>query len=619
MVNATASPDSITQIKALLDREDVAPLVAALAGGEVLLLAAESATDVAAPQRAPVMLRGAMVAVVESPRAAAEVASLLTLVMHEHDVETRLSLRRREELSRFASLAERASLIRDPSEICAIVQDEAQALFPDKAVDLVLWEDSTAPICSVNQTALEAMRSDPHVVTGEPGIVVERIGVQGRSLGELRVHTNEAEGLSPDDWYLLKSLAAQVAAPVEIARHHAKLTSILEIIEEFNQYEDVDTVLDNLLFQARSIANADAGSIFLVEDGKLRFSYVHNESLFQGNEAKVAIYKNFSLDMDDSSIVGYCARIGHTVVIDDAYDMAPDAPFTFNKAFDQESGYRTTSILAVPLKSFSGNLLGVMQIINAMDQNGHVVPFDRESITYTPLFASKCAVTLERSMMTRERILRMMKLAEMRDPSETGAHVQRVGAYAAEIYQRWAQQHGVPEMEAKRYRDLIRIAAMLHDVGKVGISDTILKKPAKLDHDEFEIMKMHPIFGGQVFANAAPALDKMCYDIALHHHERWGGGGYPGHIPNVLSADSPYGAPLQGDAIPLAARITTLSDVYDALCSRRAYKHAWPEEEVLDTIRQERGRQFDPELVDGFFEIQDVIAAIRMKYQEEPH
>lgn len=417
---------------------------------------------------------------------------------------------------------------------------------------------------------------------------------------------------------LTELLLAQDAAD---ARRHAFLNTIMATIEELNRYEDVDTVLDALLWHARNLARADAGSIYLVEDGTLRFRYVHNDTLFgegmQTGEGKAAVYRSHTLAMDETSIVGYVASTGRTLAIDDAYALPPESPFSFNKSFDHKTGYATKSILTIPLKSFSGELLGVMQIINARNAEGRFAPFDRESMTYIPLFANKCTVILERSMMTRERILRMIKLAELRDPKETGSHVQRVGSYAAEIYRSWAEFRGVRPEERKRYGDLIRIAAMLHDVGKVGIADAILKKPGKLTEDEYEAMKMHPIYGAQVFCDAAPALDQMCYDIALHHHERYDGAGYPGRIGDVMRPVGPRGAPLAGEDIPLSARIVALADVYDALCSSRVYKEAWSDDEVLALIMAEKGAQFDPELVDSFLRIQDVVYAIRLKFRDD--
>jgi Response regulator containing a CheY-like receiver domain and an HD-GYP domain len=210
-----------------------------------------------------------------------------------------------------------------------------------------------------------------------------------------------------------------------------------------------------------------------------------------------------------------------------------------------------------------------------------------------------------------------MKMAEMRDPHETGAHVQRVGSYSAEIYQQWARKKGVDELTIKRYKDTLRLAAMLHDVGKVGISDLILKKPGRFEPHETAIMRWHSVYGAALFANTTSDLDKVCMEVALSHHEHWDGNGYPGRVNSDLSQVRELGVEkLSGEDIPISARITALADVYDALCSKRVYKEAWPEEEVLKTIIQGRGTQFDPCVVDAFLEIQDVIRAIRAKFQE---
>jgi len=210
----------------------------------------------------------------------------------------------------------------------------------------------------------------------------------------------------------------------------------------------------------------------------------------------------------------------------------------------------------------------------------------------------------------------MVKMAELRDPTETGAHVQRVGAYSAEIYQQWAIRNDVERQEKNRQKDLIRLAAMLHDVGKVGIPDQILKKPGKLTDSEFAVMKWHTVYGGRLFMNQTSHLDKMSLQIVLNHHEKWNGTGYPGKISDMMSSDTRMGVPKQKTEIPLSARIVALADVFDALVSRRAYKDAWSEQNALDVIKADSGSHFDPELVDIFFQIFPVIMAIRNKYKE---
>lgn len=390
--------------------------------------------------------------------------------------------------------------------------------------------------------------------------------------------------------------------------------SILNTSEELNNLKDVDAILDKILFEARRLCHADAGSIFLVENDQLKFSYVHNDSLFREGEANAALYADFSVPISEKSIVGHVALTGEDLVIDDAYTMPTNLPYAFNPTYDQQTGYHTRSLLTIPLKTFRSKLVGVMQLVNARDEKQQPVPFSEESQLYVPLFANNAAVAIERGIMTRELVLRMMKMAELRDPTETGVHVQRVGAISAEIYQRWALNKGIDQKEIKRSRDLIRLAAMLHDVGKVGVSDLILKKPGRLTEEEYAIMKWHTVHGARLFIHNTSELDIMCKDIALNHHEKWAGGGYPGRVVDLMSDDARMGETRQGEEIPLAARITALADVYDALSSRRAYKEPWPDEKILTIIEEEAGKHFDPELVEAFFQIHGVVKAIQSKY-----
>jgi HD-GYP domain-containing protein (c-di-GMP phosphodiesterase class II) len=398
--------------------------------------------------------------------------------------------------------------------------------------------------------------------------------------------------------------------PLEAVKH------ILQVSEEINRLKDVDAILDRILYEARIFSGADAGTIYTVENEHLKFGYVHNDTLFEKNAVDRSVYSDFTMPVNDESIVGYAANHGEVVKIDDAYNIPADRPYAFNPGFDDKSGYTTKSMLTIPVKSVENRLVGVIQIINAKDEQGRPTAFSKEDETLLPLFAGQASTAIEQGIMTRELVLRMMRMAELRDPSETGAHVQRVGAFSAEIYHRWAAKRGVPEKELKRVKDRLRIAAMLHDVGKVGISDTILKKPGRLDDRERDIMKFHTVYGAQLFMNSTSELDAMCRDIALGHHEKWAGGGYPGKVPDLRTRDVELGEPYRGDEIPLAARITALADVYDALSSKRSYKDAWDPDKVLDIIRKDTGSHFDPEVTGAFMDVFDVIRAIMDKYSE---
>jgi HD-GYP domain-containing protein (c-di-GMP phosphodiesterase class II) len=227
----------------------------------------------------------------------------------------------------------------------------------------------------------------------------------------------------------------------------------------------------------------------------------------------------------------------------------------------------------------------------------------------------------QRAYVTRAMILRMIRMSELRDPKETGTHVNRVAGYAVEIYDRWAYHQGISEREREKFRDTLKIAAMLHDVGKVAISDIILKKPARFTEDEYIIMQHHTIYGAVLFDDPQSPLDTIARDIALTHHENWDGTGYPGWVD--METEQPLkineqGHPLgrKGEEIPLTGRIVAIADVFDALCSKRVYKDPWTEEQVLDEIRKLSGTKFDPALVDIFFEILPSIKQIQSLYPE---
>ena len=394
----------------------------------------------------------------------------------------------------------------------------------------------------------------------------------------------------------------------------AILASILNKISVLNRLQDVNTILDSTLSEARSLTHADAGSIFLIKGDTLEFRHVQNDTLFGKKGAGAARYRNVSIPISEDSIVGFSALAKKIVVIDDAYNISSDVPYRFNNSFDRSSCYHTTSILTIPLVSLDNQgLVGVIQLINARDEQGRVAKFSEQSRMWVRIFSNNAAAIIERSMLNHELILRMVKMAELHDPEETGAHVQRVSAYSVEIYKRWAEKKKVSQVEITKYCDLLSRAALLHDAGKVGIPDAILKKPGPLNSEEFELIKDHTVSGAALFTNISSVLDRMTHDIVLHHHERWNGEGYPGGL--ILDGSEWVRRPLVGKDIPFAARIVSLADVFDALSSKRCYKAPWDNEKIYNEIRKESGEYFDPELVDAFFEITDILHAIQKKFR----
>ncbi len=404
-----------------------------------------------------------------------------------------------------------------------------------------------------------------------------------------------------------------------------KIDLITQISLDINEVKDIDLLLERILTNVRKFFNADAGSIYLKEGDALKFSYSQNETLQKRLPAgKKLIYNTFSVPINNMSIAGYVAKNRQTIAIPDVYLLNGSVPYTFDSHFDQITDYRSSSMLTVPITNQREDVLGVMQVINAQDDEGNIIPFSASDEPLIKHFATSAGLAVERAKTTRNIILRMISMAEMRDPKETGAHVNRVGAYSVEIYEEWAREKGFPLEDVDRQKDVLRMAAMLHDVGKVAISDLILKKPSRLTIDEYEIMKTHTYLGARLFRDMQSDFDEMALEVALNHHEKWDGTGYPGHIDPLsdLSLTNLEGDPVQvepkkEEEIPLFGRIVAVADVYDALCSRRSYKEPWDEERALHEMHISSGNHFDPAIVDAFFGCLDMLKSIAKRYPDE--
>lgn len=398
----------------------------------------------------------------------------------------------------------------------------------------------------------------------------------------------------------------------------SRLEQIVEIARSLSEIQDIDILLERILTETRRIVNADAGSIYVVEGTNLKIKYGQNDTqlklLAPGEKLP---YTYFSFPINETSISGYVAKTQRPLNIEDAYNIPADAPYHFNNDTDVKTNYRTRSVYTFPLKIKGGSLLGVIQIINAKDEEGNIISFSDEAELLISHFATSAVQVLQRAYLTSSMVKRMLKMAEFRDPKETYPHVERVSSFSLEIYDRYAFNHGIPYDEQEKYRDLLKIGAKFHDVGKVGISDIILKKVyPRFTEEERNIMKGHTCIGAQLFDPAESDLDIICRDIALHHHDRWDGGdsGYPGKIDlndfSIKDGLLPKSEVLQGSEIPLAARIVAVADVFDALSHKRCYKDSWSVEDSFNEIYNSAGSHFDPEVVEAFSQIKDRICSI---------
>ena len=402
----------------------------------------------------------------------------------------------------------------------------------------------------------------------------------------------------------------------------SRIESLVQVGMELNKVQDFHVLMDRILTEARHLIHADAGTIYIREGKLLRFAYAQNDSLARrGGEAPR--FSSFLLPSGDTSIAGWVSGSGEAVNIPDAYELDPSAPYRFEPSFDRMTGYRTRSVLALPLRTSLGRIVGVLQLLNALDESGRPRQrFNDGDQALLAHFASMATVAIERTQLTESIITRMLRMTETIDPSETGKHIDQVAGMSAILFEGWAQRRGLEGPAFERQRDRLRIAAKLHDVGKVGIPNEILRKPGRLTPDEFAQVKPHVMIGARFFLDHPTEFDEVARDVAMNHHERWDGTGYPGHV-DVHGAPIPdptTGIPRpggkKGEEIPLFARIVGLADVVDALSSKRCYKPAWDERRVLDEVRSLSGRHFEPELVEIFFERLDAIRDLRQAHRD---
>lgn len=367
-------------------------------------------------------------------------------------------------------------------------------------------------------------------------------------------------------------------------RKRRDLTSeeMLELIFDYAAKISSEKALDRLL-----MLMADLGRELIVADRCTVWLYDrHRNTLW----TKVA-HGLDRIEMPcNSGLAGYSIQHGEHVLIDDAYTDE-----RFNKDVDKKTGYRTKAMLVIPIRNQDEEIIGCYQAINKMTD---MEKFTEADLKHLSLAASYTGKSLESAMLhneieetQREIIFTMGEIGESRS-KETGNHVKRVAEYSKIL----AIGLGMSESEA----NLIKMASPMHDIGKVAIPDSILKKPGKLTDEEFEVMKTHANIGYHLLKNSNRSILKASAIIAKQHHEKWNGRGYPDMK--------------KGEEIHIYGRITAIADVFDALASDRVYKAAWELDRILNLFKEEKGEHFDPKLIDVFFENLEAILKIKENY-----
>lgn len=384
-----------------------------------------------------------------------------------------------------------------------------------------------------------------------------------------------------------------------------------------------------VLTRCRALTGAEAGTIFILRrQGKSRLM----EAMSLQNDAIRMASASFTVPVSITSIAGYVAETGHTLFLDDAYEIPEDRPYKFNASFDQRTGYRTRSILCFALIGSQGHPVGVVQLINRRAEGNdsplpflplhermiapvnHVVGRALERADAAERIAKSNEKLRQRNKELKEKrieiekakaatedafmqsVMLLARAAELHD-SDTGNHILRVNEYSY-VLARLSGQN-------KEFCNDIRVFGALHDVGKMSVDKAILHKKGALNAEERLEMEKHTVYGYKILQVSQRLA--MAADLAHCHHEKWDGTGYP--------------CRLKGRNIPLAARIVSLADVYDALRSARPYKAGFTHEEAVRIIlygdnRIDPKAHFDPRLLEIFAEHHEDFRAVWDRFDD---
>jgi HD-GYP domain-containing protein (c-di-GMP phosphodiesterase class II) len=360
------------------------------------------------------------------------------------------------------------------------------------------------------------------------------------------------------------------------------LRTIFSYVGRIADERDIDQLLILLADMGRDLISADRCTVWLLNR--------KTEELW----SKVAHGVDRITIPCSAGIAGCVAMTGESLIINDPYNDD-----RFDKDVDKKTGYHTRNILGLPINDGEGKIIGVYQAINKIPEPEK---FSEQDLEHLLLAATYTGKTLDAAMLQeeieatqREIIFTLAETGEMRS-KETGYHVKRV----AEFSHLFAVKYGMSEDEA----ELLRLAAPMHDIGKIAIPDSILLKPGKLTPEEWGIMQSHTSLGYEMLKHSDRRLLKSAAIIANEHHEKWNGEGYPNGK--------------KGEDIHLYGRITAMSDVFDALGNARVYKSAWELERIVKLFKAEKGFQFDPSLVKVFLDNLDDFVKIKETYKDEP-
>ncbi len=395
-------------------------------------------------------------------------------------------------------------------------------------------------------------------------------------LGVLTVHRQAGNPpFSQEELELITALSTQAAAALLNARvyrgldrKHSQLEHLVEIGSHLTTILEIRTVLNMITAKAVQLLHCEAGSLLLVdeENQELVFQVAIGPAGLRLTEKRLPM---------DRGVAGTVARSGAPLIVNDARSDP-----RHDEGIDSLTALVTRSLLCVPLKT-NNRTIGVLEVMNKTDG----APFDEEDAQALGGFAVQSTIALENARLYsdlklafRDTVRVIANAIEARDP-HTAGHSERVTLISLAI----AREMGW----SREQLDVLEIGALLHDIGKIGVGDSILRKPSPLTNEEYAEMKQHPVLGARVIESVSVLRPVLPY--ILYHQEHYDGQGYP------------FG--LHGTEIPIEGRLLAVVDSLDAMTSDRPYHKAMSLPGALDEIVRHRGTQFDPDVVDALLRV----------------
>lgn len=322
--------------------------------------------------------------------------------------------------------------------------------------------------------------------------------------------------------------------------------------------------------------HAQGGALYLHRGGQLDFVAARLADSNLGGIGRELLDQK--LAPAPGSLVAFVGRTGRTMAVS-KIGATPGGPLGIDRDFDAVTGCRTESALAVRLQTPAGRGVGVLKLINRLSPGGKVLAFPPTGYEDLHVLASLAAVAIDRSLASdemrwkhMETILRLSAAAELRDGDVT-EHVRRISRLSALVAKAMGLSYGET--------DTVRYASPMHDIGKTRMPDAVLGKDGPLSDEAGRILRRHTLIGAQILDGLPGEVMTAARDVALTHHERWDGGGYP------------HGR--RGEEIPLPGRIVAVADAFDAMVTRRPYRQPQSIDMALEIVRTEREKQFDPD------------------------